>query len=280
MEKSISPITVILNRILSLFFWLIGIIYIYPLFLCIISSFKTRADLAESTVGLPAKWILNNYNEAFIKAGFLLHFKNSIIVTALSLVIMIIIGAPAAYSVTRWNSKWAKWSLSYFLCGLIAPAQLALVPLYKIMRDLHLSGTPWGLSVLFAVNSLALSIFLWASFIKSIPADIEESARIDGCSLFRMFWQIIFPLLKPVTVTLIILQGTTFWNDFLFGLLFLSKPNSQTLPLSIYTFVGQYGNDWTKIFAVIVLIEAPILVAYLFAQKHIIKGMVSGAVKG
>lgn len=270
----------LLNVMVTLILWLLGIIYLYPFYLCLMSSFKTRNDLAESVISLPKKIILDNYVKAFINAGFFHHFINSLFVTFLSLVLIVVFGSMAAYSIARWRSKWSKLAGLYILGGIIVPFQLALIPLYKIMRELHFSGTLWGFAILLTAQGLPFSIFLWSGFVKTIPVQMEESAKIDGCHLFRMYWQVVFPLMKTISVTVIILVGSGNWNDFLYSMLFLPNPKIQTLPLSIYSFVGQYGNDWPPIFADIILIEAPILIMYLFAQKHIIKGMTSGAVKG
>ena len=269
-----------MNRLISLIFWFLGAIYLYPLYLVLFSSFKSAGDLAESPINLPKAWIIQNYVEVFHKAHYLRAFGNSLLTTVLALLLLTVVGSMAAYSIARWKSRIAGWLTVYFIFGLIAPIQLGIVPLYKMMRDIHLSGSLLGLSVLFAVSALPFSIFLWSGFIKGIPYELEEAAQIDGCSKFRVYWQIVFPLIKHATVTVLILNGIGFWNNFIFPLLFLSRPESQTLPLMIGNFVGVYGNDWPQIFAAVVLIETPAIILYLFAQKHIIKGMTVGAIKG
>lgn len=264
----------------TLVVWLTGLLFLYPILLVILSSFKTPSDLAKSASSWPSKWVTVNYLLVYEKADYILSLMNSGIITAIGILFLIVMGSTASYAIARWQSPWAKRISFYFICGLIAPIGLGLVPLYQLMRELHLSGTYIGLAILYAVKNLPISVILWTRFIGSIPRELEESAQIDGGSVARVFWKIIFPLLKPVTVTVVIINIIFIWNDFLFPLLFLPDPSMQTLPLSIYLFVGQYGNSWTEIFAVIILIEAPIIAIYVLLQKHIIKGMTAGAVKG
>lgn len=257
-----------------------GLVFLYPVYLALISSLKSQGELADSVFALPREWLFGNYEEVMRQAHYVRALGNSVYLVLLAVAVLLIVGSMASYGIARWQSRAGKWLGFYFFSGLIAPFQLALIPLYKVMRDLGLSGTLTGLALLNVATSLPLGIFLWSTFVRSLPREMEESAEIDGCGLLRTYWQIVFPLLLPVTATVVILCGIGIWNEFLFSLLFLPRPQSQTLPLTIYNFVGQYGNSWPQIFAVMILIEAPVLILYVLLQRFIIKGMTSGAVKG
>ncbi|MFC5405486.1 carbohydrate ABC transporter permease [Cohnella soli] len=269
-----------LSRFVTVLFWLLALLYLYPLLLIALSSVKSSYELASSPSAWPVNWIFDNYREAIIKSHYIRSLRNSFLLTGLNLFFLVLIGVMAAYALSRWQSKLANGLYFYFVCGMAAPLQLGVVPLYKIMRDFHLFGSIPGLALIYAVAALPFSIFLWTGFIRGLPIELEESAQIDGCSMLRLFWQIVFPLLKPVTATVLILNAIGSWNNFLYPLLFLPNPNLYPLPMAIFEFVGQYSSDWPGIFAVIAMIEAPVLLFYLMAQKHIIKGMTGGAVKG
>jgi raffinose/stachyose/melibiose transport system permease protein len=165
------------------------------------------------------------------------------------------------------------------MLGLLLPFQLALLPLYTTMRDLHLIGSLWGLVVFYSGLQMPFSVFLYTAFLRVMPRDYEEAAVLDGCNPFQAFWRIVFPLLRPVTGTVLILNAIFIWNDFLTPLLYLSGSNHQTIPVAIYTFVGQYTSNWQLVFAGLVMGIAPILLVYFGMQRHIIRGF-SGGLKG
>ena len=160
------------------------------------------------------------------------------------------------------------------------PFQLSMIPLYRMLKMLHLINTHFGVILIYIALTIPFSIFLYVGFLKGIPKELEESALIDGCGPFRTFAKIVFPLMKPVTASIVITNSLTVWNDFLVPLLYLQARENRTIPVAIFNFTGQYNNNWAMIFAAIVLSALPLVVAFLFLQKHFIKGIVGGAVKG
>jgi raffinose/stachyose/melibiose transport system permease protein len=191
----------------------------------------------------------------------------------------VILASAAAYPLSRVGARWSKWVFFAFLGGLLLPVQLALLPLYQTIRDLGLLGTLVGVIMVYVGGGMPFAIFLYAGFMRTIPAEYEEAAALDGAHAFQTFWRVVFPLVRPITGTVIILTAVGTWNDFLIPLLYLSGTDQQTMTVAIYGFVGQYGAQWNLIFAGIIISVLPILIAYFFLQKYIVQGF-AGGLKG
>lgn len=261
----------------SIFALLISAVVVAPFGVIILNSFKTKKEASEMSISLPTQWnILENYKEVF-DTGVMNAFRNSCIVTFLSVFLIILLSATAAYALQRRGTKLARKLTTYFVIGLIIPGQI--IPTYIICNYLHLKTFLGAAMVLTAAN-LPLGTFLYLGALKSIPREIDEAAILDGCSSLRMFFQVIFPLLKPMTVTLFILTFMNVWNDFGTTIYFLNKSTNYTLPLTIYHFFGTHSSDWNLVFADVVIVSLPVIILYFCAQKQIMSGMTSGAVKG
>jgi raffinose/stachyose/melibiose transport system permease protein len=204
---------------------------------------------------------------------------NSVLVTAVSVAIVIAISSFAAYPLARATATWSRWMFALIMLGLILPFQLAALPLYQTMRDLGLLGTPWSLILFYSGLQVPFTTFLYTGFIRSLPRDFEDAALIDGCTPVEVFRFVVFPMLRPITVTVIVLDAVFVWNDFFTPLLYLSGSAQQTLPVAIAGFAGQYVAQWNLIFAGLLISIVPVLLVYFALQRSIINGF-AGGLKG
>lgn len=251
---------------------------IIPFALVIINSFKSVSEAAIINFSLPEKFLFENYLYVIKEGNLIRAFGNSMFITCTVVFFTVILASMTAFVIGRREDRFGKFTYSYFLIGLIAP--LALIPEVVIVKLLGLNGTYFAPILIHIAVRLPLSVMLYTGFIKGIPVSLDECAMLDGCSPLRMFFSIIFPLLKPVIFTNVILTFMAVWNDFQISLYFLSDSKMQTLPLGIYNFVGFMTYKWNYVCAFIIITILPIVVVYLLAQKYIIEGMVAGAVKG
>lgn len=262
---------------------LMFILYMIPFILVILNSFKKKRDIITNPFSIIAEkgYTLDNYAKAFEKMEFLKAFTNSFIITGLSTIAVIILAAMVAYYFTRSKNTFSRILFAMMAASMIIPFQAIMIPLVSIYgAKLHLLNSRLTLIFMHTGFAMSMSVFIYQGFIKSgIPISLEEAAYLDGCSKTQTFFKIVFPLLKPTTATLVILNVLAFWNDYLLPSLVLGKKELYTLPLSTYTFYGTYSADYGVIMAALVLTIAPILILYLFLQKQIINGVVAGAVK-
>lgn len=255
-------------------------IVIVPLMVLLSVALKSPAELLNNPLGWPQQFVWSNFTDAWTGASLGQALQNSLLITGCSIIVLIIVGASAAYPLARKTGPWSNRLYTYFVAGLIVPIQLGLIPLYKEMNDLQLINTYYGAILLYVATQLPFVIFLYTGFIKTIPRELEEAALLDGAGPLRAFWTIVFPLLRPVTATAAITTSLTIWNDFFIPLLFLQRSDLQTLPLAIYSFVGEYNNNWSLIFAAVVISSLPLIVLFLALQRYFIKGIAAGALKG
>ena len=259
-----------LGLILSLFM-------LVPFIMIILNSFKTKKESAELGLGFPKQWnFLENYS-VVMSSGILRAFRNSCLVTCLSVLLIILVCAIAAFVLQRRGTRLSKKLITFFVIGLIVPGQI--IPTYMLCSLLHLKTFIGAAAVLTAAN-IPLGIFLYLGALKSITRDIDEAAILDGCDSMELFFLVIFPLLKPMTATLFILTFMNIWNDFGTTIYFLNTSENYTLPLTIYNFFSTHSSDWNLVFTDVVLVSLPIVILYFSAQKQIMSGMTSGAVKG
>lgn len=258
-------------------------LYMIPFFMVFINSFKQKRDIITGPLSVFAQkgYTLENYIHAFQKMDFLNAFRNSVLITGCSTLLVIVLSAMVAYYFTRAKNLFSKVLFCMMAASMIIPFQAIMIPLVSIYgARLQLLNHRLTLIFMHTGFAMSMSVFIYQGFIKSgIPLSLEEAAYLDGCSRIQTFFKIVFPLLKPTTATLVILNVLAFWNDYLLPSLVLGKKELYTLPLSTYVFYGTYSADYGVIMAALVLIIAPILVLYLFLQKQIINGVVAGAVK-
>ena len=253
---------------------------LFPLFITIITSLKTPAESAESFFSLPSSFYLDNFKSVFQKAGYFTYFRNSAVVTVTSVLAIYIITPMCAYAISRNMQKiYYKTIYFYTLCGIFVPFQVIMIPLVKYLGDLRLTNQ-FGLILMHISLASSQAIFLLVNYIRSVPPDLEEAAAIDGCSTFGAYWRVVLPLIKPMTMTVLILNALWIWNDFQMPLIILNKdPSTWTLPLFQYTFKSQYTFDYNMAFASYLVAMVPVMIAYACAQKYIVAGLTQGAVK-
>ncbi|WP_256759058.1 carbohydrate ABC transporter permease [Cohnella sp. WQ 127256] len=267
------------NYLLETLLWVLGLIYIYPVLSMINTAFKSAEEISLSPLALPSALSFANFSHAFSEAKLLLAFTNSGIITAGSVLLLVLTGAMAAFPLSRSDSKGSKAIYLLFLAGTMLPFQMGMISLYQVGKVFHIVNSHLGVMIVNAAFNLSLTIFLYTGFLRTVSRELVDAASIDGCSIYRTFWSILFPIMKPVTATVVIITSLNVWNDFIISLLFLQKSHLQTINLSVYSFVGQNTNDWGVIFPSLVMAMLPILILYFFLQSSIIKGMASGAVK-
>ena len=269
------------SKMLGRFLLLVwGLIVMIPLAILVTVTVKSPQDLLVTTLALPKVFMWSNFSDAWKAANLGLAFGNSLLITGVSIAGVVFVSSLAAYPLSRVKSRLTNSFYMYFIAGIMIPFQLSMIPLYKLLKFLHLINTHQGVIMIFIAMTIPLSIFLYTGFLKGVPRELEDAALIDGCGPFGTFFKIIFPLMKPVTSSVIITNSLSIWNDFLVPLLFLQERTSRTIPMAIFTFTGQYNNNWNMIFAAILLGTLPLIITFLILQKHFIKGIVGGAVKG
>lgn len=257
---------------------LAAIVFAIPLVALVNVSLK---PVNSGTGALTFAWppTFDNYVQAWAQAELGAALVNSAVIAVVSVALIVIISALAAYPLARVTRSWSRWTFYLFIGGLIVPAQLALLPLYTTMRDLELIGSLTAVILINVGTGMPFSIFLYTTFLRELPMDYEEAALLDGCGPVRAFVSVVFPLVRPVTGTVIILNLVGIWNEFFVPLLYLSGSDNTTAPVAIYSFVSQYVTVWPLIFAGLVITVIPILIVYFSLQKYVIKGF-AGGLKG
>jgi raffinose/stachyose/melibiose transport system permease protein len=283
LKKSVIPLNpgFLASRGLALLvvlFW--SALVVVPLIVLVSVALKSPVELLNNPLGWPTQFVWSNFADAWNNAGLGQAFFNSVLITGVTLLGLILFGAMAAYPLARFTGPWSQRIYIYFVAGLIVPLQLGLFPLYKEMHDLQLINTYQGAILLYIAANLPFVIFLYTGFIKTVPRELEEAALLDGAGPLQTFWMIVFPLLTPVTATVAITSSLGTWNDFFIPLIFLQRDGMQTLPLAIYNFVGQYNNNWSLIFASVIISSLPLIMIFLFLQRYFIKGIAAGALRG
>lgn len=270
-----------LNIILSLIVGLILLLHLIPIYYLLIATFKSGKELAEAPLALPKAISFDRYVVAFYDMQYPKAFKNTFLIAAGTVVLNLSLSTMAAYSLARYKTKLNSFIFMIFVAGMMIPVQMGLSSLYKLVSALKLVDNLLSVILINAAAGSITSIFLIKSFIaSSIPYEIEESACIDGCSIFGIFFRIVVPLLKPVlaTLSIIILLGA--WNDYMNPLLFLHSRENNVILQELNRNIGQFSVDWTSMFPMLVLGILPLTIFYILLQNFIISGVTAGAVKG
>ena len=258
--------------------FLLALIFILPILILVNSSFKSLQEIYLDILALPKRFSFQNYVKAFEQMDFLKSLINSLVITCVSTVLIILISSMAAWVLVRYKTKTSKVLFLVFAVAQLIPFQCVMLPLVNVMSKLHLMNRP-GLVFMYMGFGCAMSIILFHGFIKNIPVELEEAATIDGCNMFQTFFLIVAPLLKGIIATVAVINAMWIWNDFLLPSLVINKNGMQTLPLRTYLFFGQFTKKWDLATAALVLCMVPIVVFYLSCQKHIVKGITAGVGK-
>ncbi|PBB04792.1 carbohydrate ABC transporter permease [Salimicrobium humidisoli] len=265
------------TRLLEIFGLLLALLWLSPFYLMIVNAFKTKRGIFEGVLGIPVEFTFENFVNAFAELEFLKSLFNSVLITGLSILIIILFSSMAGYALARNKSKLSGIIFFVFVAAMLIPFQSVMIPLVAIFGQVDMLNAA-GLIFMYLGFGCSLSIFLYHGAMTGISKSLDEAAIIDGANRFQTFWYIIFPLLKPISVTVAILNTIWIWNDYLLPSLVLSEANA-TIPLKMFYFFGQYTKQWHLALAGLTIAIIPVIIGYFFAQKQIIDGVSEGAVK-
>ncbi|HZG55559.1 carbohydrate ABC transporter permease [Paenibacillus sp.] len=255
-------------------------IVVVPLYSVLLNSFRGTRDIAQAPFRF-SNLTLDNFAHVFGSQNDIFRmYGNSLTITGISLICILVIAPMAGYYIARSGTRLAPFLMVFFLVGIMLPDEVTIIPLVTMYVKLEWIGKLFGMIVFYVGSKLAVSIFLYKQFIATVPYELEESAIIDGAGQLRTFWGIVYPLLLPVTATLVVFVGMHIWNDFLMPLYLLQGVHSRTITVGIFSAIGDYSENWGHVFAWVVAASAPILVLFLLAQRFFIEGLTAGAIKG
>lgn len=257
-----------------------AIIALFPIYIAVVNSLKTDGEMAKSIMALPKQLNFSNFITAYKKLDFLHTTFNTFLITSLSVVGILFCSSLAGYKLARTHTKLSKFFYMLYIASMLIPFHSIMISLTRTAMVIGAKGTILGTVAIYIGLGVNMAIFLYVGFVNTIPIELEEAARIDGCGPFRVYYSIIFPLLKPITATIAILDALWIWNDFLLPLLMITDAKNYTLILSANKFFGKYEADWTNVLAGLLMTSIPLVIFYLFFQRHIVKGITAGAVKG
>jgi raffinose/stachyose/melibiose transport system permease protein len=251
-----------------------------PFIFVVMTSLKTQEEtFSEPVWALPNHVYFGNY-WAVLHGPYLTYFSNSVFVVGVSVLLIVLLSAMAAYVFARLRFRLNKLLFGLVIAGMIVPLHSTLVPIYLLTRNLGLYDTQFALIGPYVALSLPISIFILTEFMRQIPHELEEAAQLDGCGPFKIFWRIFFPLSTPGLATVAIYNGIALWNEFIFAYMLTSTPPHRTLPLAVWDFQGHYSSNIPAMLAVVTMTSLPLIVAYAFGQERLIKGMMAGSLKG
>lgn len=255
------------------------ILIIYPLFSMIISSFKSTRDIMRFPFSLPSGFDFSNYVSVWVDKGFSVYFLNSLYYTMASMVFVVMFGSMAAFGISRYAFKGNTMLYMLFLSGIMLPLKAAVIPLFQIVKGFGIMDNPLSVIFVFIAMGIPSTVFILSGFMKTIPAALEQAARIDGASELRIYSQIVMPICMPSVALVVIYNAVPIWNEFFFPLVFLQSDRLKTLPVGLSSFIGQHSTKWELLFTGLSMAIVPMLIMYLFMSKYFIKGMTAGAVK-
>lgn len=268
-----------LRPVVALF---VSAVFFMPLYLVLVNVFKHGADIVPDPAGLPSPPTMDNIAAVLSRADnlFVYGLVNSVAVTAISITILTVLSAMLGHYIARSRHLLAKVVMVTLLCGLFIPSPVILAPITMVLRALGLMSTAPGLILVNLGYYVPFGVLLFMGFVKSVPLELEEAARLDGASTFRTFWQVVFPLLRPASASVLIFLGVWIWNDFLTPLIVLGPDSGTTVTVGVYRAIGEHQSDFGSVFAFMFLATLPILVFYLALQSSFVKGLTGGAIKG
>jgi raffinose/stachyose/melibiose transport system permease protein len=256
-----------------------SVVMLAPIVIMVFSAFKTNAQIFQSPFSIPDFTHVASILRVWNETDFLLYMGNSLIVTATSIALILILGTMAAYAIARYEFRGSGFILLFFLAGLTLPLKLAIIPLFIQMRDFGLIDSRLSLIFIYVATGLPTAVFIMTGFIRSLPNELEDAARMDGASEARIMWSIMLPLVRPAMVIAAIQNVVPIWNDFFFPLIFIQNNDLKTLPQGLTTFMGEFGTDWGVLFSGLTLSALPIIILYIALSRQFINGMTAGAIK-
>lgn len=277
-RKTRSKLILFIQRI---FIALVMVVVISPFYISLVYSLKDKNDLTTNRLAWPTHPTLTNFKRVITEnEQFISGFKNSILTTIPVVIILMIITSMAAYVLARYTGRVYRLVYLIFISGMLIPIQCIMLPFYINFFQLNLTNSNVGFIIARTGLQIPISILVVTGFVKSVPKDLEDAARIDGCNRFKMFWNVVFPLLKPVNATQLVLNTLFVWNDYTTAVILLRKPASRTLILAQMAYFNEYTSDLNLAFAFFILATIPVLIVYFCMQKYVVGGIMMGAVKG
>lgn len=250
-----------------------------PLLVALLSAFKTNAEIFASPFALPGAWSLDNLRSVWAETRFVRYLANSVLVTGASVGLIVLFATLAAYALARYRFRGNGVLYLFFLSGLMVPLKLAVIPLFVELNALRLVDTRLGLVLVYTAAGLPSAVFILTGFLRTLPGELEQSARIDGASELRIMLQVMLPLAKPALAIAAIQNLVPIWNDFFFPLVLVTSDDLKTLPQGLTVFMGEYNTDWGILFAGLLLASLPVVVLYVALSRQFIAGLTSGAIK-
>lgn len=275
--KALRCIASICKYLFMLFFVCISV---GPLLWAFLSSFKTYSEINSSALTLPSSFRLDNYRSAFQYAPIAKYFLNSVIIVGCSVLVTVILVAMCAYVISRFEFRLKLLIVLLISASLMLPAQAISQPLFTIFQKLGIFDTKLGLVIVYSAMGIPMSFFVMVSYYKTIPTALEESAYIDGASFLQTFLRVILPLAKPGLVTIAMLQFINIWNEFYFALMLTSGDRARTVPIALNYYMGTFANNYSALFAAVVLTVLPTIILFIALQKQVMESLTAGAVKG
>ena len=270
----------VLKIVIYIFFCFMTALYLVPLLWVFSVSFKTNAEIFSSPFSLPKSLFVDNYVVAWTAGKLGIATWNSFLVCVITLLLSMLVGSMIAFAIARMQWKMSKLVLTYFMLGMMIPVHCVLIPLFTRFAKLGLSNNLWGLVLPYLTFSLPVTIYIMTGFFRSIPSELLEAACIDGCSIYKIFFQVCLPLAKTGLFVTGLMTFVANWNELLLAMVFISDDNIKTLPVSLSKFVGPYNTSYSQMFAAIIIAIIPTIAVYCAFSNQIVDGLTAGAVKG
>jgi len=280
-KKGNSLFRIVRRALLQLFMIAVSAAVLLPLYTVVNFSFKTKKELyLDPPLALPHSWFFDNYSSAMDRLHIGTTFLNTFLYTTISVFFLALLSGAAAWAIARNRGRFFRFAYVYFLLGILIPFQALFLPIYIVGNALHLTNTFYGIILMYVATGLSFSIFLMTGFMTQIPVELEEAAQMDGCSIYRTYFSIVLPLLKPAIATLVILQAFAIWNDYLLASLFVSSSSLKTLNVLFQQLFSTTSSNYSTAMAGVMISVVPISLLFVSMQKYFIKGLSAGAVKG
>lgn len=258
---------------------IVSLIIVIPVMYAVFGGFRTNRQLIESPAGMPDPWVWSNYTAILQNETFWRNVFNSVLIALLTVGIVLPAASLAAFVTARYTFRGREWVFGLFTLGLLFPVAVAIIPLFVVLREIHLLSNPLGVALPQAAFALPLSIVIMRPFLRAIPAELQDAAEMDGCGPWRFYWSVVLPLSRPVMSTVAVITLVASWNAFLLPLLVLVEPSWHTLPIGVNNISTQYTTDFALVLAYTVLSMVPALIFYAVAERQIVGGLTAGAVK-
>ena len=255
-------------------------IALFPMWFLLINTFKVKKEIYTNFFGLPSRWTLENYQALMQNSDFFAYFRNSFLVVVVSLFMILLLGSLCAFALAHWRTRTSRAIYFFFVIGMMLPIKIATIRLLQIMKAINTLNTLFSLFPVYIAMGLPTAVFILTEFIHGLPGELYDAGYIDGASRFRIWYQIVIPLIKPALATVAIYNLVPIWNDLWFPLIFITKESSKTVLLAVTRLQGQYTTDWPKVLTVLTLSALPVILLYLMMSQSFIKGLTAGAVKG